>query len=125
RPCNEHEPPDVHRARPAPPGRAGPATSVERSISMTTPVGSSFATALLIVAAMAGVALVETVAPLHARGRWYKAHLKPNLALTMLTFATNVVFNTALVGALLAIQERHAGVLERTGFSALATAIIA
>jgi hypothetical protein len=40
-----------------------------------------------ILGAMAVVAAIETAIPLHARGRWNRAHLGPNLALTFLTFA--------------------------------------
>ena len=45
-----------------------------------------------ILAAMALLALIETAVPLHPRGRWNHLHLRPNLALTFLTFATNVVY---------------------------------
>ncbi|MFL6200768.1 MAG: hypothetical protein ACJ76J_16460, partial [Thermoanaerobaculia bacterium] len=50
-----------------------------------------------ILAVMAAVALLETAVPLHARGRWHRTHVGPNLALTFITFATNFVFNGGLV----------------------------
>ena len=58
---------------------------------------SGAATIGVILVGMAILALIETAIPLHARGRWNRAHLGPNLALTFITFATNIVFNTALV----------------------------
>ena len=61
---------------------------------------SGIGTLGVILAAMAAVALLETAIPLQARGRWNRAHLGPNLALTFMTFATNVLFNGALVMAL-------------------------
>jgi sterol desaturase/sphingolipid hydroxylase (fatty acid hydroxylase superfamily) len=76
-----------------------------------TPIGSSLATVGMILTTMAIVALIETVVPLHVRGPAYKAHLRPNLALTLITFATNAVFNLALVAALLALQSAHFGLL--------------
>jgi sterol desaturase/sphingolipid hydroxylase (fatty acid hydroxylase superfamily) len=60
---------------------------------------------------MALVAWIETLIPLHARGRWNKAHLRPNLALTFTTFTTNAFFNAALAIIL--------GRLEHNGFGLL------
>src|SRR5262249_33732408 len=88
------------RSRPArtPPGgnamRTGAAALLPSSIST---VGA-------ILAAMAVVALLETAIPLHARGRRHRAHLGPNLGLTFITFATNIVFNVVLVMALTWVQ---------------------
>jgi sterol desaturase/sphingolipid hydroxylase (fatty acid hydroxylase superfamily) len=56
-----------------------------------------------ILAAMALVAAVETVIPLHARGRQHRAHLGPNLALMLVAFVTNMVMNAGLL--LLAAQS--------------------
>src|SRR5262249_15327479 len=66
---------------------------------------ASISTVGIILAAMAVVALLETAIPLHARGRWHRAHLGPNLALTFITFATNIVFNGALVLTLTWLQS--------------------
>jgi sterol desaturase/sphingolipid hydroxylase (fatty acid hydroxylase superfamily) len=57
------------------------------------------------------VALVESAIPLHARGRAGRAHVAPNLALTLITFATNAVMSAALVLALVWLQERDLGLL--------------
>lgn len=65
----------------------------------------------LILASMAVVAAIETAIPLHARGRWHRAHLGPNLALTFLTFATNSVLNAALVMALMWLDANGFGLL--------------
>jgi sterol desaturase/sphingolipid hydroxylase (fatty acid hydroxylase superfamily) len=72
---------------------------------------SSVATAGLILAAMAVVALIETAIPLHASGPWTKIHRGPNLALTLITFGTNIAFNAALVVTLVALQSNGIGLL--------------
>jgi sterol desaturase/sphingolipid hydroxylase (fatty acid hydroxylase superfamily) len=64
-----------------------------------------------ILAAMALVAAVETLVPLHARDRRHRDHLAPNLALTLLTFATNLVFNGALAAGVVALDARGLGAL--------------
>ncbi|MEX2207638.1 MAG: sterol desaturase family protein [Myxococcota bacterium] len=69
------------------------------------------ASAAVILASMGLVALLESAIPLHARGRWGRAHVGPNLALTLITFATNGVMNVALVLALIWFQERDLGLL--------------
>jgi sterol desaturase/sphingolipid hydroxylase (fatty acid hydroxylase superfamily) len=70
---------------------------------------ASLPTVGLILAAMAVVALLETLLPLHARGRWGRAHLAPNLALTFLTFASNIVLNALLIVALVWAQSARVG----------------
>ncbi len=60
---------------------------------------------------MAVVALIEAAIPLHARGRWNTAHLGPNLALTFITFGTNVFFNLALVMVLGWTHAKGGGLL--------------
>lgn len=89
-----------------------------------TPVQSSIATVAVILAAMGAVALLESVLPLHARGRWNKAHLQPNLVLTFLTFATNALFNVALVLALVWLEANGLGVLHLLRLPALAVTTI-
>ena len=77
------------------------------SSALTTPAG----TVGLILAAMAAIALLETAIPLKARGRWQRAHLAPNLALTFLTFATNALFSAALVMAVDRLRASGFGLL--------------
>jgi sterol desaturase/sphingolipid hydroxylase (fatty acid hydroxylase superfamily) len=71
----------------------------------------SIATALIILAAMALLALLELAIPLRARGRFGRSHLAPNLALTLLTFATNAFFGAVIVSGLIWLQERDLGLL--------------
>jgi len=72
---------------------------------------SSISTVGAILAAMAVIALLETAIPLQERGRWHMTHLGPNLALTFITFATNIVFNGALVMTLIWLQSTNFGLL--------------
>ena len=51
----------------------------------TTAFESGFATIAYLLAGMAAVAALETLIPLHRRGRWNRAHLGPNFALTAVT----------------------------------------
>jgi sterol desaturase/sphingolipid hydroxylase (fatty acid hydroxylase superfamily) len=72
---------------------------------------SSVGTVGAILIAMAVIALIETAIPLHARRRWNRAHLGPNLALTFTTFATNIFFNAALVMTLTSLESNGGGLL--------------
>src|SRR5262245_51040162 len=74
-------------------------------------LASSIPTVGAILVAMAVVALLEAAIPLHARGRWHRGHLGPNVALTFITFATNIVFNAALVMTLVKLQSAEFGLL--------------
>jgi sterol desaturase/sphingolipid hydroxylase (fatty acid hydroxylase superfamily) len=80
---------------------------------MTTgaPLSTGLASIGLILLVMALVAAIEALIPLHARGRWGRAHLWPNLALTVITFATNLVLNAGLVFGLVWLQARGLGLL--------------
>jgi sterol desaturase/sphingolipid hydroxylase (fatty acid hydroxylase superfamily) len=71
----------------------------------------SGATIGAILLAMALVAWIETIIPLHCGERSNRAHFGPNLALTFITFATNLVLNTALVLALMLLPRLGWGVL--------------
>ena len=82
-------------------------------MSFADQLGSSAMYAVPILAAMAVASLIETVVPLHARGPWSRAHLVPNLALTLVTLATNAVFNAALLLALLWNESNGVGILNR------------
>jgi sterol desaturase/sphingolipid hydroxylase (fatty acid hydroxylase superfamily) len=80
-------------------------------VTEPTLLSSVLSTAGGILAAMAVLALVETVVPLHARGVWNRRHLGPNLALTFITFATNALYNMAVVLALVWMEASGAGLL--------------
>jgi sterol desaturase/sphingolipid hydroxylase (fatty acid hydroxylase superfamily) len=83
---------------------------------------SSVGTVGVILIAMAVVALIETAIPLHARGRWNRAHLGPNLTLTFITFATNIFFNAALVLTLTRLESNGIGLLRILPLPPLLTA---
>ena len=81
-------------------------------------IQSTFASATAILAAMALVAAVETAIPLHARGRRHRDHLGPNLALTLLAFATNALLGAALVAALIWLRASGLGLLNQVALGA-------
>jgi sterol desaturase/sphingolipid hydroxylase (fatty acid hydroxylase superfamily) len=64
-----------------------------------------------ILAAMVLVAGLETLIPLRARGRWNRAHLAPNLALTFVTFAGNALLSAALAAGLAWLEHQGIGLL--------------
>ena len=66
-------------------------------------------TIVIIIASMGAVALVELLVPLHRRGRWNRLHLAPNLGLTILTFATNLVLNFGLIALIVATEQKGFG----------------
>ena len=77
-----------------------------------------------ILAVMAVLAIVETAIPLHARGKGNRAHLAPNLFLTFLTFATNIVLNAGLVGGLIWLEAKGGGLLNWYALSPLTEVIV-
>jgi len=77
-----------------------------------------------ILVAMAIVALIEIAVPLHARDRWNRIHLGPNLALTFLTFATNAFLNAALLTTLVWLRVKHFGLLGMVPLPGLASGVI-
>ena len=79
----------------------------------------------LILAAMAVVAAIETLVPLHARARWNRDHFGPNLALTFITFATNIFLNAALLMTLMWLQPKGFGLLHLVALSPLISIVIA
>jgi len=93
------------------------------NIPPTVTTGLTTAAAILIT--MALIAVVETAVPLHHRGRSNRAHLWPNLALTFITFATNIAFNAVVIAALLWLQAREVGLLHLLALPvALATVVV-
>jgi sterol desaturase/sphingolipid hydroxylase (fatty acid hydroxylase superfamily) len=91
----------------------------------SAPLFSGLATIATIVVAMTAVAALELAVPLQARGRWHRTHLAPNLALTALTFATNVVLNLGLLTVVVAMERHDAGLLRWLPLPAWAAAVIA
>ena len=86
---------------------------------------AAFATIAYLLAGMATLAALEAFAPLHARGRWNRAHLAPNLALTFVTFATNLVWNAAVFGLVLWLETNDLGLLRWLAIPPLPAAILA
>ncbi len=86
---------------------------------------SGFSTIGTILAAMAALALVETLVPLHARGRWNRAHLGPNLALSFLTFGTNLFLNAALLALVIWLESNDFGLLRWLSVPPFGAALIA
>jgi sterol desaturase/sphingolipid hydroxylase (fatty acid hydroxylase superfamily) len=76
-----------------------------------TLLAQSGATIGAILLAMAVVAWIETVLPLHAGDRSSRSHLPTNMALTFITFGTNLVLNSGLVLTLMALPRLGFGVL--------------
>ena len=74
---------------------------------------------------MAVVASIETAIPLHARGRGNRVHLTPNLALTLMTFATNLFLNVALVLTVVWLESRGFGLLRAVPMPPLPAAVLA
>src|SRR5687768_4994263 len=79
---------------------------------------TSASTIAAIFGAMAVIALIELAIPLHARRAENRTHIGPNMALTFMTFATNVVINGALMLVLLKLDEAGFGILRWTGLDA-------
>jgi sterol desaturase/sphingolipid hydroxylase (fatty acid hydroxylase superfamily) len=80
---------------------------------------------LFILVAMAALALAEAAIPLRARGRWGRAHLAPNLALTALAFVTNALLGAALVLALAWMDARGLGLLHAAALPGWASTLVA
>jgi sterol desaturase/sphingolipid hydroxylase (fatty acid hydroxylase superfamily) len=74
-----------------------------------TTATASLSTMGTLLALMTVFSLVEALIPMRPRGQWGRRHLVPNLVLTLITFATNVVFNTALLLGLVWLQARGWG----------------
>jgi sterol desaturase/sphingolipid hydroxylase (fatty acid hydroxylase superfamily) len=88
------------------------------------PFASSLSTTGLVLAAMAAVALIEAAVPFRARGRAGRAHLGPNLALTLLALAANAVLNGALALLLAGLEARRLGALHALAPPPLASAAL-
>jgi sterol desaturase/sphingolipid hydroxylase (fatty acid hydroxylase superfamily) len=87
--------------------------------------GPTLPTIAAILAAMAVVSLIEVLVPLHARGHWHRAHLKPNLLLTLLTLATNTFLNAGLVLLVFWLEAKDLGLLRWFSIPPLAATLIA
>jgi sterol desaturase/sphingolipid hydroxylase (fatty acid hydroxylase superfamily) len=78
-----------------------------------------------LLAAMAVVAAVEAVLPLRSHAGWNRAHLTANLALTLVTFATNAVLSAALVVLFAALESAQLGLLHALPLAAPWSTLVA
>jgi sterol desaturase/sphingolipid hydroxylase (fatty acid hydroxylase superfamily) len=78
--------------------------------------------AILLV--MAVVAWIETIIPLHFGARASRAHLGPNLALTSITFATNLILNVAVLSTLALLRTHGFGVLNQFPLRPVAALVV-
>jgi sterol desaturase/sphingolipid hydroxylase (fatty acid hydroxylase superfamily) len=88
-------------------------------------LSSGLSSIAAILVAMAFVAGLEAFAPFRARGAWSRAHLGPNLALTAITFAANLLFNVFLLALLLKIESSGFGLLRLLSVPPLPAAVLA
>ncbi len=93
-------------------------------MSTSASFSSSVTAIAVILATMGVVAAIEIVIPLHARGRWHRDHLAPNLALTLLTFGTNVFLNVALLALVVFLETKRFGLLGLLSDAPLAAAFL-
>jgi sterol desaturase/sphingolipid hydroxylase (fatty acid hydroxylase superfamily) len=63
----------------------------------------------MILVVMAFIAMVEAVIPLHRRNSWSKSHIVPNLAVTLVTFGTNLFLNAPILIGLLWLEANGYG----------------
>lgn len=91
----------------------------------SAPFTSSLITIAIILATMAIVAVVEVAIPLHARGRWHRRHLGPNLALTFLTFGVNLFLNVVLLALVVWLESVGFGLVRWLALPALVAAVVA
>jgi len=88
-------------------------------------LGTALSTIGVLIAGMAFLALLESAAPLHERGRWGRAHLGPNLALTFLTFATNLLWNAGILVLFAWLESRNLGLLHWLSLPPRAAVLVA
>src|SRR5262245_60417202 len=85
---------------------------------------TTLTTLALIAVGMLVLALVEAAIPLHRRNVAHTAHVGPNLALTAITIATNIFFNTALIAALGWTSLRGFGLLRLVALGPVASTFL-
>jgi sterol desaturase/sphingolipid hydroxylase (fatty acid hydroxylase superfamily) len=98
---------------------------METNMTLPAMLENNLATIAAISVAMALVAALEVAIPLHARGRWHRAHVGPNLALTGITFALGMVLNGGLLLLLAWLEARDLGVFRWVGLPPLPASIAA
>ena len=91
---------------------------------MIEPLPSALSTAGFVLAAMTVVAGVEAAIPLRVRGPWNTEHVGPNLAITLITLASNIFLTLPLVMVLVWLQAKSFGVLPLLALPALPRAAL-
>src|SRR5215813_4788820 len=86
---------------------------------------TAFSTIGYLLVGMAILAAVEALAPLHSRGYWNRAHLRANLALTAITFATNLLWNAGILLLLAWLEVTGFGLLRWFPVAPLAATLVA
>jgi sterol desaturase/sphingolipid hydroxylase (fatty acid hydroxylase superfamily) len=74
-------------------------------------VADSIGSIMFLVVAMAVFGALERILPLRDRTRWNRAHLTPNLTLTAITYAINLLLNIAVLIGLQWLAARNIGLL--------------
>ncbi|QJB69921.1 sterol desaturase family protein [Parasphingorhabdus halotolerans] len=91
-------------------------------------IASSMSAVGIILTSIIILSLVEALIPLRRRSDWSKRHLAPNLVMTFLTFATNLIFNIPFLFGLVWLQSRGWGLFNAvtlpTAITLLGTVII-
>jgi sterol desaturase/sphingolipid hydroxylase (fatty acid hydroxylase superfamily) len=86
-------------------------------------MGAFLRSSTLLIAAMAVLALVETLLPLFTKD-WSRRHAVPNLLLTAVTLCLNFAFNAGAVLVTALLAERHLGLLSTIELSPFAGVVI-
>ena len=86
---------------------------------------TAFSTIGYLLVGMAILAAVEALAPLHSRGPWNRAHLRANLALTAITFATNLLWNAGILFLLAWLEANGFSLLHWLSIAPLSATLLA
>ena len=85
---------------------------------------SPVSTILYLLAGLVLLSAIEALAPLHARTRWSRQHLAPNLVLTAVTFATNAAWNGGVLALIAWLSSHQIGLLHWLALPPLPAALI-
>jgi sterol desaturase/sphingolipid hydroxylase (fatty acid hydroxylase superfamily) len=91
---------------------------------MIEPLLSAVSAAGFVLAAMSVVAGIEAAIPLRVRGQWNSLHVRPNLALTLITLGSNILLTLPLVIVLVWLERRNLGAVPLLVSSPIAAAAV-
>jgi sterol desaturase/sphingolipid hydroxylase (fatty acid hydroxylase superfamily) len=86
-------------------------------------IGAFLRSSTLLIAAMAGLAILETLLPFFTKD-WRRRHALPNLALTAVTLFLNFAFNAGALFVTAVLVENHFGLLSIAHLSPLGGVMI-